>query len=147
MSDYIPLLYVDVIAYPCPNEDYGLANPLIEWVPGVPFTNVWIDLILAWISSHMSNKVWAEIIYPFSNFNGCTVEVWISNVTWFPITHILIHLLLWFIVTETTPTVPTTAVVTQPKVTTGEEIINWCTLTKKKKKKKTCIKAFLTHIV
>ena len=29
----------------------------------------------------MSNKVWDEIIYPFLNFNGCTVEVteWISN--------------------------------------------------------------------
>ena len=29
----------------------------------------------------MPSKVWDEIIYPFSNFNGCTVEVWegISN--------------------------------------------------------------------
>ena len=24
----------------------------------------------------MSSKVWSEITYPFSNFNGCTIEVW-----------------------------------------------------------------------
>ena len=29
----------------------------------------------------MHNKMWDEIIYPFLNFNGCTVEIkeWISN--------------------------------------------------------------------
>ena len=26
--------------------------------------------------NHMPCKVWDEITYPFSNFNGCTVEVW-----------------------------------------------------------------------
>ena len=36
---------------------------------------------LVWISNHMPNKVWDKIIYPFPNFNGCTVKVWewISN--------------------------------------------------------------------
>ena len=40
-----------------------------------------ITVITAWISNHMSNKVWREITYPFPNFNGATVEVWewISN--------------------------------------------------------------------
>ena len=33
-------------------------------------------LIPAWISNHMPSKVWGEITYPFSNFNGCTVAVW-----------------------------------------------------------------------
>ena len=31
---------------------------------------------MVWICNHMPNKVWDEIIYPFPNFNGCTVEVW-----------------------------------------------------------------------
>ena len=35
----------------------------------------------AWISNHMSSKVWDEITYPYPNFNGSTIEVleWISN--------------------------------------------------------------------
>ena len=39
----------------------------------------WINLILIWISnisSHMLNKVWDKITYPFQNFNGTAVEVW-----------------------------------------------------------------------
>ena len=32
--------------------------------------------MLAWISNHMSCKVWGEINYPFPNFAGTTVEVW-----------------------------------------------------------------------
>ena len=28
-----------------------------------------------WVN-YMSNKGWDEIIYPFSNVNGCTVDVW-----------------------------------------------------------------------
>ena len=41
----------------------------------------WLNLIPAWISNHISSKVWEEIIYPFPNFKGATVEVgeWISN--------------------------------------------------------------------
>ena len=36
-----------------------------------------------WISNPTGNKVWDEIIYPFSNFNGCTIYIWewISNFT------------------------------------------------------------------
>ena len=30
----------------------------------------------AQMSNHMSSKVWDEITYPFSNFNGCTIELW-----------------------------------------------------------------------
>ena len=46
-----------------------------------PFYKHGLTLIPAWISNHMPSKVWEEIIYPFPNFNGCTVEVWewISN--------------------------------------------------------------------
>ena len=32
-------------------------------------------LIQAWISNNIHFKVWAEITYPFLNFNGVTVEV------------------------------------------------------------------------
>ena len=40
-----------------------------------------LTLIPIWISDHMPSKVWGEIISPFANVNGCTVEVceWISN--------------------------------------------------------------------
>ena len=46
-----------------------------------PFYKHGLTLIPAWISDHILSKVWDEIIYSFSNFNGCTVEVWewISN--------------------------------------------------------------------
>ena len=39
------------------------------------------ELIPAWISNYMPNKVWDVIAYPFPNFNSCTIEVWewISN--------------------------------------------------------------------
>ena len=40
-----------------------------------PFTNKVYFLIPAWISYHMASKVWAEITYPFLNFNGANVEV------------------------------------------------------------------------
>ena len=33
-------------------------------------------LIFARINDHAPNKAWDEIIHPFPNFNGCTVEVW-----------------------------------------------------------------------
>ena len=34
-----------------------------------------LTLIPAWISNHMPSKMWDEIIHPFPNSNGCTVEV------------------------------------------------------------------------
>ena len=41
----------------------------------------WINFNQAWISNYIHYKMWDEIIYPFSNFTSCTVEVWewISN--------------------------------------------------------------------
>ena len=40
-----------------------------------------LTLIPSWISNLFHYKMWDEIIYPFPNFNGATVEVWewISN--------------------------------------------------------------------
>ena len=34
-----------------------------------------LTLIPAWISNHLSSKMWDELTYPFLNFNGATVEV------------------------------------------------------------------------
>ena len=34
-----------------------------------------LTLIPSWISNYIHYKVWDEIIYPFLNFNGWTVEV------------------------------------------------------------------------
>ena len=46
-----------------------------------PFYYHVLTVIPAWISNCIHYKVWDEITYPFSNFNGATVEVWewISN--------------------------------------------------------------------
>ena len=40
-----------------------------------------LTLIPAWISNYIPSDVWDEITYPFTNFNGATIEVWewISN--------------------------------------------------------------------
>ena len=35
-----------------------------------------LNSIPAWISNHISVKCGVEITYPFSNLNGCTIEVW-----------------------------------------------------------------------
>ena len=40
-----------------------------------PFYYHGLSLIPAWISNHLSGKVWDEITYQFLNFNGVTVEV------------------------------------------------------------------------
>ena len=40
-----------------------------------PFYKHGLTLIPSWISNYMPREVWDEIIYPFLNFNGCTVEV------------------------------------------------------------------------
>ena len=37
---------------------------------------VWGPLIPAWRSNNIHHELWDEITYPFSNFNGATVEVW-----------------------------------------------------------------------
>ena len=47
-----------------------------RWQTWSPFYKHGLTLITAWISNHMSSKVWEEITHPFPNFNGATVEVW-----------------------------------------------------------------------
>ena len=42
---------------------------------GTPFLT-WFNFNPRWISNHMTKKLWDEILYPFPNFNGTTVEVW-----------------------------------------------------------------------
>ena len=49
---------------------------------GPPFFKHGSTFILSSICNHMPSKVWDELTYPFPNFNGCTVEVfleWISS--------------------------------------------------------------------
>ena len=46
--------------------------------PG-PLLQTWLTFIPAWISNYIHDKVWDEITYPLSNFNGCTVEVCMSH--------------------------------------------------------------------
>ena len=48
---------------------------------GVLIFTCWLTKNAAWISNYVHYRVWDEIIFPFPNFNGCTVEVWewISN--------------------------------------------------------------------
>ena len=43
--------------------------------PGAPFYWHGLTLISAWISNYIHYKMWDEIIYPFLNFNGATVEI------------------------------------------------------------------------
>ena len=49
------------------------------------------ELIPAWINNYIYYKMWDEIIYPFPNYKGCTVDVWewISNL--FP--HFIGHMI------------------------------------------------------
>ena len=46
------------------------------WTISRSFCKHGLTLIPAWISYHAPSKVWNEIIYPFPNFNGCTIEIW-----------------------------------------------------------------------
>ena len=59
----------------------------------VPFYKHLLTIIPAWISNHMPSKVWDEIIYPFPNFNGATIEVWewISNSISYIIMDVIIY--------------------------------------------------------
>ena len=59
---------------------YGVTKP--QWFnTWGPFYRHGFTLIPVWIRNRMPSEVWDEIIYPFPNFNGCTVKVWecISN--------------------------------------------------------------------
>ena len=78
-SNYVAYKTMDVISYPWTINLYyykGLSWPLINHLL------TWINFN-PMISNHMSCKVWDEITYQFSNFNGCAVEIleWISNFT------------------------------------------------------------------
>ena len=57
-----------------------LVSFLVWWVEKLasrgPFYEHGLTLIPAWISHHMPSKMWDEITYPLTNFNGATVEVW-----------------------------------------------------------------------
>ena len=48
---------------------------------------------MAWISNYIHHRMWDEIIFPFPNFNGCTVEVWewISNFISYFTGHVIIY--------------------------------------------------------
>ena len=56
---------------------YALKKSKQQYVldPGGPFWHG-SSLILAWIINQNNYEVWNEMIYPFPNFNGATVEVW-----------------------------------------------------------------------
>ena len=53
-------------------ESYPLI--LTGSIPGVSFKR--LTLIPTWISKYIHYKVWNEITYSFTNFNGTTVKVW-----------------------------------------------------------------------
>ena len=44
-----------------------------------PFYKHELTQISAWMSNRILSKVWDEIIYPFSNFNSATIDVWMYN--------------------------------------------------------------------
>ena len=56
-----------------------IATSCTEWYN--MWNNIALTLIPAWMSNHMSSKMWVEITYLLPNFNGASVEVWewISN--------------------------------------------------------------------
>ena len=62
----------------CQDDEFGNADcemmSILFRPPWASFTNMFY-LNLAWISNHMPGKVWDEIMYPFLNFNDCTIEV------------------------------------------------------------------------
>ena len=61
---------------------------------GAPFLPHVRSLIPARISNYIHYEVWDEIIYPFTNFKGCTIEVceWIlSNFTPHFIGHVITY--------------------------------------------------------
>ena len=54
-----------------------------------PFCWHGLILIPAGISNHRPSKMWDEITYPFPNFNGATVEVWVR------ICNLTLHFVSW----------------------------------------------------
>ena len=65
-----------------------------SYVPCSAFHWYGLTSIRAWISNHITNKVWGGSTYPFPNFVGATVKVWawISNfITLFIMDVIIYH--------------------------------------------------------
>ena len=60
---------------------------------GHPFLPTGLTLIRAWISNYIYHEIWDEITYPFPNFNGTTVEIWIWISSFTP--HILGHVITY----------------------------------------------------
>ena len=60
----------------CDNVNLESFIQRIDLDPWAPFYLHGLTLTPAWISHHMSSKVWDEITYPFLNFNGATAEVY-----------------------------------------------------------------------
>ena len=52
----------------------GILQPISTYRPGT-IIYPGLTLIPVWISNYMHHKVWDELTYPSSNFNGATVEV------------------------------------------------------------------------
>ena len=78
MSNYLSILWLELI-HVSKTEFWwceGHLQVTLGVVNGLPS-----GASVAWISNYIHYKVWDEIIYPFLNFNGATVDVWewISN--------------------------------------------------------------------
>ena len=52
-------------------KPWSLIYPFHQWA----LLLTWISYHV-WLSNYIHYNVWGEIIYPFPNFNGGTVEVW-----------------------------------------------------------------------
>ena len=78
MSNYLSILWLELI-HVSKTEFWwceGHLQVTLGVVNGLPS-----GASVAWISNYIHYKVWDEIIYPFLNFNGATIDVWelISN--------------------------------------------------------------------
>ena len=58
-------------SFVCPAIQYKILS--IHYID--PRLLIWINLNPSMESNHIPSKVWDQIIYPFPNFNGATVEV------------------------------------------------------------------------
>ena len=61
-------------------KESGHQNHDVDYVEPADEFSLGLTLIPVYLSDHMLTKVWDEITYPFTNFSGCTVEVWNGSV-------------------------------------------------------------------
>ena len=66
------VLYTNITVILPPLLRYVEQSFIITWAP---FYYRGLTLIPAWISNYTHYNVWDEIIYPFLNFKGATIEV------------------------------------------------------------------------